>query len=118
MPKSDYDTLSEKGNQEYIHPRFGHVSQNRLREIVKSKNQDMDIKKKGAELKKPDDSQGARVLNKRLVAIEQLSSGRNDLRVGLEKINPERARGASNKEALPRIEKVHSEPSTEAPSHH
>ncbi len=38
LPKADYDTLSEKLSDEVTHPKFGQISQNRLREIVRAKN--------------------------------------------------------------------------------
>lgn len=31
LPKSDYDTMSEKPSETYMHPKFGHISQSRLR---------------------------------------------------------------------------------------
>lgn len=88
------------------------MSQNRLREIVRIKNQEGQGRKKTEENKKPEEAQpGSREgVGRRLAAIEQLSSGRSESKIGAEKINPERARGASNKEGLPRIEKMHSEP--------
>ena len=46
LPKSDYDTLSEKPAEEIRHPKFGNVSQQRLREIVRAKNEELNMMKK------------------------------------------------------------------------
>lgn len=47
LPKADYDTLSEKPADEVSHPKYGNISQSRLREIVKSKNEEMALARKG-----------------------------------------------------------------------
>jgi NIMA (never in mitosis gene a)-related kinase 1/4/5 len=45
LPKADYDTMSEKPADEVLHSKYGIVSQNRLREIVRSKNVEVMSKK-------------------------------------------------------------------------
>ena len=46
LPKADYDSLSEKPADDVSHPKFGNVSQHRLREIVRAKNEELSMMKK------------------------------------------------------------------------
>ena len=61
LPKADYETLSEKPADEIMHPKFGNVSQNRLREIVRVKNEELSmLKKENAKRINPENLQAIR----------------------------------------------------------
>lgn len=92
LPKANYGT--EPPEEESTHPKFGHINQNRLREIVRMKNEENNFSRK--DINKKNDVQNVATLRQ------------HDLRG-----QPERAPlpGARKVQldVLPRI-KIHSEP--------
>lgn len=92
LPKADYETSSDR-ESDSDHPKYGQISQNRLREIVRSKNEESIAKKETVKKINP----------------EVPTTMRQELKPSDKPAQEKQAIRRSGLEGLPRL-KMHSEP--------